>query len=168
MSRRLPVPALAASLALCLALFAGLQAPGLAFHAGDQLRMVHPSDAQRVTGPVVLRWKVSAEVARMVADRRAFFAVFVDRAPIAPGESLASLADDACVRAPDCPSRSWLAERNVHVTLSSAIRLPLLPAGGSGPGGAGHEAVVVLLRADGVRLGEQAGGVRFLTKEAGA
>lgn len=163
--RPLPVPVLAAALAVCLALFAALQAPGLAFHQDDRLRMVQPGELETVAAPVVLRWKVSEDVARAVSERRAFFAVFVDRPPIAPGESLASLADDACVRAPGCPDRSWLAERNVHVSLVSALRIPVLPANGWGRDGRGHEATVVLMRADGVRWGEAAAGVRFFAEE---
>jgi len=164
---RVPVPVLAGALALCLALFALLAAPGLAFSSDDQLRMVAPVELERVEGEVVVRWKVSDEVARLVGERRAFFAVFVDRAPIAPGESLASLADDGCRRAPACPDRAWLAERNVHVSLVSAVRLPVLPARGWGRGGTGHEATVVLMRSDGVRRGEAADSVRFLVEEDG-
>jgi len=159
---RVPAPALAGALALCLALFALLQAPGLAFTSDDQLRIVGPEELQQVDGQVVVRWKVSDDIAKLVSERRAFFAVFVDRAPIAPWESLASLADDGCRRAPDCPNRGWLAERNVHVSLSSAVRLPVLPARGWGRDGTGHEATVVLVRSDGVRWGEAADAVRFI------
>lgn len=162
------VPALAAALALCLALFASLQAPGLAFHTEDQLRMVAPAELAEAGAPLVLRWKVSDDVARAVAQRRAYFAVFVDRAPIAPGESLGALADDGCRRTPGCPDRAWLAERRVLVTLASAVRVGVLPDGGWGADGRGHEATVVLMAADGTRWGEAASGVRFLSPEESA
>lgn len=162
------VPLLAAALAVCLALFAALQAPGLAFHSEDQLRMVAPAELAEVEAPLVLRWKVSDEVARAVAQRRAYFAVFIDRAPIAPGESLAALADDGCRRTPGCPDRAWLAERRVLVTQSSAVRVGILPDGGWGADGRGHEATVVVIAADGTRWGEAAAGVRFLSPEESA
>ena len=83
------------------------------------------------------------------------FAVFVDRAPQPPGKSLAWLAhgDKTCRPAEGCPDSTWYAQRNVFTTTDTSFRIERLARQQDGRREM-HEVTVVLLDADGRRIGE--------------
>lgn len=130
----------------------------LAFVRDERVDIVRPRDRAEVSLPVRLEWRTSD------LGRGNFFAAFVDRAPIAPGESLAVLADDTCERTPGCPDLAYLRERDVYVTDRRSLRLDTLPQTGSGTRTGArdrHEATIVVLDRDGRRVGESAYTVEF-------
>ena len=96
------------------------------------------------------------------------FAVFVDRAPIRPGQSLRAVGDDDCRRTPGCPDDEYLRERYVFLTCATSLTLDTLPAkSGTTRTGADdtHDLTIVLVDADGRRLGEAAWTVEFRAEE---
>jgi hypothetical protein len=133
----------------------------LAFRTDERVEIVRPSDRSEVRLPVRLEWR--AEL-----GEGAYFAAFVDRAPIRPGQSLSVLADDACDRTPRCPDLQYLRDRYVFVTERTSLVLDTLPQkGGSTRTGARdrHEATIVLIDPDGRRIGESAYTVEFSVKD---
>lgn len=135
-------------------------ASGLAFRASDAVEIVSPRDRAAVRLPVRLSWRASA--------RGAFYAAFVDRAPIRPGQSLDVLADDDCRRAPRCPDLQYLRDRYVFVTDGHSLVVDAVPQKtGTQRASARrrHEATIVPLDADGRRVGESAYTVEFTVAE---
>jgi hypothetical protein len=133
---------------------------GLAFRTSDAVQIVSPRDRAEVRLPVRLSWRAPA--------RDAFYAAFVDRAPIRPGQSLDVLADDDCRRAPSCPDLQYLRDRYVFVTGGHSLVLDALPQKtGTQRASARHrhQATIVPLDADGRRVGESAYTVEFTVAE---
>ena len=154
-SARIVVSVLAASASL-----SACSTHGLAFRADDRVEIVHPHDGADVRLPVRLRW-------RSALGPGTYFAAFVDRAPIRPGESLRVLADETCDRTPRCFDLQYLRDRYVFVTDDESLVLETLPQTGT-PGLGGrdrHEATIVLIDADGRRVGEAAYAIEFEVKE---
>jgi len=139
---------------------------GLQFREDKRVDITAPSDRARVVAPVDVRWTTRGLVLGE-PDGPTQFAVFVDRAPIHPGQSLSALGDDACRRTPGCPDEAYLRERFVYLTRKTAVTLETLPATStSNRTGAKdtHEVTIVLLDADGHRHGEAAWSVEFTAK----
>ena len=138
----------------------------LAFRRDDRVEIVQPKDEQEVRLPVRLRWK--ADLDRRVNGER-YFAVFVDRPPVAPGQSLSTLADESCERTPGCPDREYLEDRYVFVTDKTALDLDVVPQPASSQRTGAkdrHEAVIVLVDGEGRRVGEASYRVSFGIKGA--
>lgn len=139
---------------------------GLQFRNDHRIRLVSPPERADVTLPLLVSWEVDA------GSRRERFAVFVDRSPMGPGEDLRSLADDEplCSRRPDCPDSTWLAERGVFLTETTALLIRTLPPEGLRRVGARrrHEVTVVLLDGRDVRIGEAAWTRSFYTRPPGS
>lgn len=126
--------------------------------SGDGLvRIVQPSELEVVTAPVTLTW-------RGTPTDGVRYAVFVDRTPIRPGQNLRSLANESCKRTPGCPDEAYLRERGIILTTQQQAVIPYI-AKQSGVGGhaalPAHRATIVLIDADGRRVGEQAYTVEF-------
>jgi hypothetical protein len=161
--RRLPISALI----LSLALIASSCAHGLAFVQDQRLEITSPKPQQKVTLPFALRWtmrdfQVTGPDGR--SDKNAgYFAVFLDRTPVPPGEPLSWIArdDTRCKRIPGCPDAAYLAERHVYSTTEMQLDFALLPDTGARGGHETHEISVVLLDGRGLRLGENAWHVTF-------
>jgi hypothetical protein len=130
----------------------------LTFSASHEVAVVSPTQEQLVSLPVVFRWSSTAR-----ADR--YFAVFVDRAPIAPGQSLLAVASPACRRTPGCFDVAYLAQHDVFVTSSHTLKLDQVPSPSTAllttqaPGV--HQATIVVLDGEGRRVGESATTVEF-------
>jgi hypothetical protein len=145
---------------------------GLAFVRDDRLEIVSPSARSTVTTPVTIRWEVhdfqiTGETGD-AADDAGYFAVFVDRAPIPPGESLEWLARDdrRCLATKGCPDRTYFADRHVYSTTDTEIRLRNLPELDAYQGHESHEVTIVLLDGRGRRIGEGAWYVDFFYDRA--
>jgi hypothetical protein len=137
---------------------------GLEFAGDERLKIVTPSDRGKVNLPVNIRWRTPG---LNRTDDGPYFAVFVDRAPVQPGQSLRAVADDACNRTPGCPDASYLKDRNVYVTKDTSVTLDAVPKKSGQRVGAAdsHDAVVVLVDSKGRRIGESAYPVEFTVRE---
>ena len=100
------LPALAAA-----SILAGLAAGcGGQLRVDDRVRFTTPPDGARVATPLLISWSVDRKRFRPVAfdgstsGRRGVFAVFVDAAPMRPGQHVDSLAqgDRICETSPGC------------------------------------------------------------------
>ncbi|HVU72027.1 MAG TPA: hypothetical protein VHE83_03610 [Mycobacteriales bacterium] len=126
----------------------------LQFQNDHRLHFTAPvHDLAKVTLPLTLAWTM-----RDPSPRQASYAVFVDRAPIKPGQSLKAVFADqsTCKTDPACPTTDDLASRNVYVTADptlSIARVPILPAGTSRKI---HTFTVILIDRTGHRIGEAA------------
>lgn len=152
---------LVVAIAVALALAAtSCSASGLAFRASDAVEIVSPRNRADVRLPVRLSWRDSTG--------GTFYAAFVDRAPIRPGQSLDVLADEDCRRVPRCPDLQYLRDRYVFVTDGRSVVLDAVPQKtGTQRASARHrhEATIVPLDARGRRVGESAYTVEFTVAE---
>jgi hypothetical protein len=112
-----------------------------AFAGDDRVWIVAPTALSTVTPPFTVRWTASGDAAA--------YAVFVDRDPIRPGHGFRDVADDQCKRLPHCPDVFYLATRNIYVSTSSSVQIPVLPVVGGAAGAETHAAhVATLVRLD--------------------
>lgn len=139
---------------------------GLAFRLDDRLSITAPSDRQEVTLPVTLRWEVEdfevAEPGSTPREDAGYFAVFVDRAPMPPGEELAWLArdDKGCRVGDGCPDAEYFSNLGVYTTSKTELVLEQVRARNTA-GRERHVATIVLLDGAGRRIGESAFDVVF-------
>ena len=152
------------SLVAGVVVLAGCSVSGLAFRADDRVDIVEPEDRAETTLPVTIRWTADDVEAD---DGGPYFAVFVDRAPIRPGQSLRALADDSCNRTEGCPDLAYFRDRHVYVTDELEVTIDALPvrSGQRTAADNRHEATIILLDADGRRLGEAAYTVEFTVEQ---
>ena len=155
-------------LALLVALAVAVSAcavQGLEFFTDHRVKILVPHNRATVNVPVTLRWE--APGLQRDPTKGPFFAVFVDQAPIHPGQSLRSVADDACKRTPGCPDQQYLTDRYIFVTDQTSLQLDAVPnLRSSSKTGAKdqHEATIILLDDSGYRIGEAAYTVDFTVK----
>jgi hypothetical protein len=135
---------------------------GLAFRTDERVKVLTPADREHVNLPVEITWR--STVALDEPDGPRGYAVFVDRQPMRPGQSLRAVADDVCRRTPGCPDLEYLRERDVYITQGTSLIVDNLadnrPANRTGARDA-HEAVIVLIDETGHRVGEAAYNVEF-------
>lgn len=165
MKRR--VRLLGATLA-CL-LLSGCALQGLSFRVDDRVKIVSPSDREKVPFPIKIDWEVTefsvtGQTGGSDPDS-GYFGVFLDRAPQPPGQTVKWFAknDRTCRPADGCPDRKYLSVRGIHTTDKTEFVIPRLPQ----PSDADqdrrefHEITVVLLDGSGRRIGESAFTVQF-------
>ena len=133
----------------------------LDFHADHRVVLTYPREGSRVTLPLTVTWDV-----RNPALRGTELAVFVDRAPIAPGEEVTSVAnsDRPCRATPGCPDETYLSRRHIFTTTSTSLLVTgLIDNRPSGRPSARdrHRIVIVILDASRRRAGEAAFSVDF-------
>ena len=155
---------LAVVLVLVTVALSGCTVRGLAFDNDHRVRIVTPRNRTTVHLPVHLRWE--APGLHRSADKGPFFAVFLDKAPIRPGQNLRAVGDDACNHTPGCPDLAYLRDRYVFVTDATRLVLDTVPKPSGQRTGAkdAHEATIVLVDAAGGRIGEYAYTVQFTIK----
>lgn len=148
---------LAVSTAAAVSALAGCGGASGALTVDDSIEILEPAPLDVVTTPFDIRWEGDPPPGGS-------FAVFVDRGPIRPGQSLADAFEDACDGEAGCPDATFLEVRGVHLTDDTAVTIPLL-APRAGVDGASsldvHRATVVIVDADGVRRGERAWSTEF-------
>jgi hypothetical protein len=145
-----------------LALLVSSCATGLAFVQDKRVEIVAPRSQDKVTLPVTVRWRVSdfritGKDGR--TDRDAgYFGVFVDRAPVPPGKTLAWLArdDKRCLATPGCPDDAYFTDRHAYVTNETSFMFRQLPDQGTYRGHEVHEVTIILFDGTGHRIGESA------------
>ena len=153
-------------LALVAAVLAALPAcgvGGLSFVQDERVDIVGPKDRSEVRLPVTVDWTVEDFA---VGRGAGSFGVFVDRAPQPSGKTLAWLfrGDPGCkgTGATLCRTPAFLAQRSVHRTTRTAFTVDQVARlSGSQAGRELHEVTVVLLDAEGKRVGEGAWSVQF-------
>lgn len=139
---------------------------GLNFREDDRLQFTSPEHRSTVSLPVTLRWDIEDFEVTGPTDETepdaGYFAVFVDRAPQPPGESLSWLVrdDPQCVSDPDCPDGEDLAQLGVYPTDETQLTLDVLQDL-SQTNQRFHEVTVVLLDGHGRRIGESAFAIEF-------
>ncbi len=160
MSRRLPLGLLLVS---CFTL-AGCAVEGLAFEQDHRIEFVDPEYREQVTLPFTIRWRVQDfEITGPGGQARndaGYFQVVFDKQPQPPGEDLEYFARDdiTCMRSDTCPNRQYLAQRGIYTTTETTFTVKHLPPAPGVQLERGepdiHEVVLVLLDAQGRRIGE--------------
>jgi hypothetical protein len=136
----------------------------LQFHTDHLVKFTAPQSRVKVALPVRFRWQVNGFA---IAGPRSheppskdagYFALFVDRAPVKPGQSLAAVAGDdpSCIVSAGCPDRSYLADHQVYTTTGSTFTLRDVDALDNRDNWQLHEITIVLLDSQGRRIGEHA------------
>jgi len=158
----LAVGALAAALAGSGCGFTQMQ--NLSFRVDDRLHFVSPPARTMVQNPVTVSWRISgfavAPPGSTPPSRGAgYFAVFVDRAPIQPGQTMRTVAsrDLQCLHQPGCPDESYLEQRQIYTTTRQQLTLGEIPnLVGDNEKVQLHTITVVLMDTSGHRIGESA------------
>lgn len=164
--KRTPLTWLCLSLAMPTVL-AGCGFDGLSFIEDDRLSITRPEARSEVNLPITVAWEIedfSRTGRTNVAQPDAgYFALFVDRAPQAPGRTVESLAEDdaACALEPDCPNADYFATRGVYTTSQTSLTIDTLRDLTDGEARDFHEVTIVLLNGEGKRIGESAFRVEF-------
>lgn len=150
---------------------------GLAFRTDTRLEITSPEDRSEVTLPLTVSWTVrdfqivKPDEDAVAAEDAGYFAVFVDRAPQPPGESVTWVArdDPGCRPEDGCPDEEYLAVRGIYETTKTSITLNQLPQPvADATTRERHTVTVVLLDPAGRRIGESAFAVDFTVDREGA
>jgi hypothetical protein len=162
-SRRLAWAALAAGF---VAATAACGVSGLEFVTDNRLHVTAPADRALVHLPVTLRWTMSDFTAALPGTAppskdAGYFAVFVDRHPVRPGQTLAEVITNRSQCAPQCAAKSYLATQGVYTTVSPILTLRQVDPIDDHQAVQLHEAVIVLMDTTGRRIGESAWYVDF-------
>ncbi len=147
---------------------AGCRTHDLAFRADERVTIDSPEQRSTVQLPFTLRW-TARDFRGIGADGsqkkdRGFYAVFLDRSPIPPGETLAYVSRDDPACHDPCADPSYLAQKGIRVTKDSFLRIDTLqdnrpvdrPSAKDN-----HEIRIVLMNGVGERIGEAAFKVGF-------
>ncbi|MFD2421019.1 hypothetical protein [Amycolatopsis pigmentata] len=135
----------------------------------DRVHLETPAPNSTVRVPFTVKWTAkdfttadprigTDNTNRPVLPDQGYFAVFVDKEPMAPGESFQSLlpAGSSCAKNPTCPDMSTLRNLGVLVTDTTSVTVDAVSSG-KGVGGAGsatHAVTIVLVDARGQRIGD--------------
>lgn len=154
----------------CLLLTAGcVNLSELQFKADHRLTFISPEEYAEVAAPVRIEWTMDGfEVlpkgsSAAPSETAGYFAVFVDRSPIKPGETLEEVAgrDQQCRRDPKCPDAAYLEANGVYVTRATRLTVPNVPPLSSRERVQLHQVTVILLDSEGRRIGEYAWFLQF-------
>jgi len=99
-----------------------------------------------------------------------YFAVFVDRAPIKPSETMRIVAknDEVCLHRSGCPDESYLEDRRIYTTTENGLTLDQIqPIDGDTERVQLHLITVVLMDTAGHRIGESAWQLDVRMRRAG-
>ena len=156
----------------CAALLAVLPLAGcglthlqdLNFRVDDRLHFLSPKDRSTVARTFTVSWSmrdftVAAAGTAPPSRDAGYFAVFVDRTPVRPGQTMKSLFsnDLSCKYDPKCPDRSRLADLGVYTTTNTSLRITQIGNVVGDKEALQHHAItVVLMDTDGHRIGESA------------
>jgi hypothetical protein len=161
-----------AAFAALLLAGSGCAVSNLQFVTDNRLHFVAPRSRALVHLPVTLRWSmgdftVVPSGTVPVSSRQGYFAVFVDRSPVRPGQTVAQVADSSCRRTPGCVNAGYLADRGVYTASTDEVTLSQIVSLNSYQKVQTHEATVVILDSAGRRIGESAWYLDFRIKASG-
>jgi len=136
----------------------------LNFTVDQRLQFQAPPARALVTAPVTVHWTMSGFRVEPAGTAPAgpdagYFAVFVDRAPIRPGQTMRAVAtgDELCLHQRGCPDAGYLAARRIYTTTTTSLTLPQIPPlSGNVERVQYHTVTVVLMDTSGHRIGESA------------
>ena len=163
---------------LPLLLGAGCGTTGLQdfnFRVDHRLQFLSPPDRALVGAPLRVEWRMSgfavqAEGSAPPQRDAGYFAVFVDRAPIRPDQTMRSVAsrDPQCLHTPGCPDPAYLQQRQIYLTTSPSVTLEQIPPlAGDDESIQLHTITVVLMDTAGHRIGESAWEVDVRIRKVG-
>lgn len=142
----------------------GCRFQGIALRQDQRVKLVSPDFREQVTLPVTIDWTVEDfEVTGpggQPSDDSGYFGVFIDTDPQPPGEGLEYFSRDdvECRNSKRCLTRDYLAQRGVYTTSDTEITIEqIAPAPGVNVERGErdlHEVTIVLLDAQGRRIGE--------------
>jgi hypothetical protein len=161
-SRRRLVPAVALAFAVSGCGLTHLS--DLNFRVDDRLHFTSPKDRATVGRPLTVAWTirdftVAAPGTQPPSKDAGYFAVFVDRAPIKPGQTMRVVGqnDPVCANDPKCPDTAYLNAHYVFTTTATHLRLVQIPTLlGNKEKLQQHTITVVLMDTAGHRIGESA------------
>lgn len=122
------------------------------------MHLVDPHSRALVTLPLTIRWTTSGGL------RSSRFAVFVDRAPVQPGQSLDVVANASCQKAARCLLGDHRVGRGVYTTTADQVTISRVRSNGADSTQT-HEASVIVLNSAGHRQGEAVWYVEFRTRK---
>jgi hypothetical protein len=125
--------------------------------ADQRVRILEPAPGSTVTGPVVIRWSSTFEPG---AASGRWFVVYLDAAPVAPGQSALVAAAEPCATVPACLELGALNGPSAFLTDGRSIDAGSLIAG------AAHRLTIVLVDEHGVRDGAVAWNASFRVEPA--
>jgi hypothetical protein len=136
----------------------------LNYRTDKRLHFLSPKPRTLVQTPVDVRWSIREFKIRPLGSAppsqdAGYFAVFVDRAPIKPDESMRVIAskDQVCLHRPGCPDETYLNDRRIFTTTEMGMaveQIPPLP--GDKERVQLHAVTVILMDTSGHRIGESA------------
>ena len=136
----------------------------LNFRVDDRLTFISPEDRSTVPRTFTVKWTMrdfTVQPANSAPPSRdaGYFAVFVDRSPIKPGQTMDALAkgDLSCERDPKCPDPDYLSELGAYTTTRTSVRIEQIAnVTGDKERLQHHYVTVVLMDTSGHRIGESA------------
>jgi hypothetical protein len=136
----------------------------LNFRTDKRLVFDAPKARSLVRAPLTVGWHidrftVAPPGAGPANDNTGYFAVFVDHAPIKPGETMRVVAknDLRCLHAPGCPDETYLNERRIYPTTQNSLTIPQIPPiAGDTERIQLHTVTLILMSTTGHRIGESA------------
>ena len=155
-----------AAVAVLSLLASGCNVSNMAFTKNDSLHFTAPKSRALVALPVTLSWSIDGfqlekQGAAPPNSHAGYFALFVDRAPVRPGQTLLAIADSNCKHTPGCFNAQYLATRGVYTTASTSFTLQEIDNINSYQKVQLHEVTVILLDTSGRRIGESAWYIDF-------
>jgi hypothetical protein len=161
---------------LALASACGVAHPSeLAYRTDKRLTFTSPKARALVHTPLDVRWairdfSVRAPGSEAPSSNAGYFAVFVDRAPIKPDETMRVVAnkDQECLHRPGCPDETYLEDRRIYTTTSNGLTLDVIPPiAGDTERIQFHLITVILMNTAGHRIGESAWELDVRMRRAG-
>jgi hypothetical protein len=140
-----------------------------------RLHFLSPASRAHLHLPIVLRWTIQnfrsvPPASATPSQTEGYFAIFIDRSPVGPGESLASIAhnDTSCKRTPSCPDATYFTNRQIYTTTRTTYTLDHVDnLTGNRETQQLHEVTVILLDSTGHRIAESAWYLDFWLPQAG-
>lgn len=140
----------------------------LSFRNDHRLRFTAPEHRALTGRPVAIRWemtgfRVVAPGSESPSRDAGYFAIFVDRAPVKPGQALRDIAagDRECQRDPTCPDEKYLADHGIYATTQTSYTLTSVPDLPTKERVQLHTVTIVVLDTESRRTGESAWHVEF-------
>ena len=161
---RVALPLLGALVLAPLLAGCGMSVRNLNLRSDDRLHFLAPASRALVANPVTVHWRMTGFQAERpgaapAGQHTGYFAVFVDQAPIKPGQTMRVVAsrDPQCLHQAGCPGPDYLAQRQIYLTSSDQLTLGQIPSlAGDQDAVQLHSVIVVLMDTSGHRIGESA------------
>lgn len=136
----------------------------LNFRVDKRLHFTAPKDRSTQGRPLTVSWtmsdfRIAAKGSQPPSRDTGYFAVFVDKTPIRPGQTMRALVsnDQTCKADPKCPNRDYLEGLGVYETTATTLRLTQISnVIGDKERLQHHHITVVLMDTSGHRIGESA------------